>query len=141
MQVNPINVDEFQVQDNGVNEVVNINKRTCTCNYWQMNDFPCSHAMATMWKNRLQVMSFISRYYTKDFYIATYSASLYPIDDMSSWDIPSELLKAIKAPIVVAKAGRPKMKRYASSSIAAEQMNCSNCGAMGHNKRSCLKKH
>ena len=78
LQVDPINDAEFEVYDKGVQEIVNIINKSCSCRIWQLEDFPCCHAIAVLWKKKLSPRSLVSPYYTKEAFVGPYSYSIYP---------------------------------------------------------------
>ena len=129
---------DLKVVDNGVNKTVNLANRTCTCYYWQLDEFPCSHAIVAMWKKKLNPLSFVSPYYTREYFVVTYTGSLYPIEDKLRWNVPQELKDSIEAPNIREKAGRPKKKRYKSGTEDLKNLHCGKCGRNGHNNRTCL---
>ena len=48
MQVDPIKWDEFEVTDHGVQEVVDVKRKTCSYRIWQVDDFLCCHTIASL---------------------------------------------------------------------------------------------
>ncbi|KAI9159772.1 hypothetical protein LWI28_001784 [Acer negundo] len=46
MTVNPVDWNIFSVKLKGNQWTVNLHLKTCTCNKFQMDHFPCSHALA-----------------------------------------------------------------------------------------------
>ena len=122
-------------------EVVNIGKRCCSCRIWQVDDFPCCHAIAALWKKKLSPYAFVSRFYFKEAYVATYAESIYPsglnifTDDpvVNGTNISSILLPDVRRP-----PGRPKRSRIPSAGERTYKSgHCGSCGKVGHNSRTC----
>ena len=142
LQVDPINDAEFEVYDKGVQEIVNIINKSCSCRIWQLEDFPCCHAIAALWKKKLSPRSFVSPYYTKEAFVGTYSGSIYlsGLDLFSNNPYTDQACSDVLPPDEKRPRGRPKKKRFPSvGENASKRLQCSSCGRVGHNKRSCTK--
>ena len=46
-----------------------MDERTCTCIKFQMDDMPCTHAMAAIKKTCMDPCEYCSRYYKKQTYL------------------------------------------------------------------------
>lgn len=103
-----------------------------------MDDFPCSHAAAALYRRKLKPFDFVPSYYTSQNYAAIYAQDIVPIEDLGEWDLPEDA-HVINPPVYKRQAGRPKMKRYRSKSelFHPYRQRCSKCGNQGHNKRGC----
>ena len=78
-QVNAINDNEFEVVDGAIRRVVDVYQRTCTCCYWQLEEFPCTHACAALYRKNLRPIDFVPCYYTQEYFSATYEKDVFPI--------------------------------------------------------------
>ncbi|KAL7193686.1 hypothetical protein ACSBR2_025325 [Camellia fascicularis] len=58
---------------------VDIGQRTCSCFQWQLNEFPCAHAMVAVWKSGRDLNSLIEPYFHVSKYRSTYAPSISPI--------------------------------------------------------------
>ncbi|KAL7213498.1 hypothetical protein ACSBR2_016095 [Camellia fascicularis] len=59
--------------------LVDVNRRTCSCCQWQVNEFPCSHNVVTFRNNERNIYDSIEPYYHVSELRASYSESIYPI--------------------------------------------------------------
>lgn len=131
-------MEKYQVVDGDVNEIVNLLSKTCSCLVWQYDEFPCSHAIAALWKKNLSPVDYVSTYYTKITYKETYSLTVNPLGDKSFWDVCKvDGNVEVLPPIVRIAPGRPKKKRILSEGEERRTIKCSCCGQLGHNKRRC----
>ncbi|KAL0543854.1 hypothetical protein IC582_018959 [Cucumis melo] len=64
MKVNQIDCYEFHVKDLGKEEVVNLQTKECTCKEFQVEQLPCSHAIAAARDRNINVYSLCDNYYT-----------------------------------------------------------------------------
>ena len=105
-----------------------------------MDDFPCCHAIATLWKKNLSPSAYVSSYYTKDSFVATYAASIYPsgLNLFSRSPFDDIHTSSVLPPDGRRPRGRPKKKRILSAGeYASKHGHCRSCGKSGHNKRTC----
>ena len=116
----------------------------CSCGVWQDTLLPCQHACAVYrkWKEadfNYILLNLIDGYYTYGFVQSTFKKNIYPVSlDTLAYDGKT-------TPPVSSKrsSGRPRKKRIRRRSqyAAAEDspILCSNCGAPGHNRRTCSR--
>ncbi|XP_027062862.1 uncharacterized protein [Coffea arabica] len=90
--------------------------------------------------------SYCETWFTKNMYLKAYSAMIHPILHVKRWPPILEVLPKTALPPPLRRApGRPRVNRMreanegASSSQAkrSSTLKCGNCGAFGHNKRTC----
>ncbi|KAL5574599.1 hypothetical protein UlMin_016298 [Ulmus minor] len=133
-QLNPVT---YHVKGGELEGVVDIFNKTCTCKEFDIDKLPCVHAVAAAHHAQVRVYSLVSPYYTKEYYVVTYSETIYPIGSRSQWDVPNEIVARIVLPREVKdkKRGRPKTSRFPSVGECRKQKNhCGKCGAYGHYK-------
>ncbi|XP_049357107.1 uncharacterized protein LOC125821778 [Solanum verrucosum] len=84
--------------------------------------------------------------YCSDFYkpktvLKTYEVPVYPLPDVTEWNVPEHIVEEIVLPPRYKRPpGRPKKQRDKSFSELSKRKgtnSCSRCGNRGHNKRSC----
>ncbi|KAM6543336.1 hypothetical protein CsatB_007783 [Cannabis sativa] len=120
---------------------VDLEKRTCTCNRFQIDEMPCGHAVAVMREMNMDPYTYCSDYYTKKNWLATYSGTVYPIGHQSEWEVPEEVKNIIVLPPHErVKSGRPKTLRRKAGWEKDQHNKCSKCGELGHNKRTCSRR-
>ena len=69
----------YQVRGRGEEQfVVDINRRTCGCNKWQLTGIPCVHEMAAVLSTNYNHMDFIHlRYKKENFHTCIHSNNLW----------------------------------------------------------------
>ncbi|KAL7255063.1 hypothetical protein ACSBR1_009262 [Camellia fascicularis] len=117
--------------------LVDVNSRTCSCYQWQVNGFPCSHAVVSFCNNERNIYDSIEPYYHVSEFKASYSESIHPIPIVEKPIVtPTNYL--IAPPVVKRLLGRPKRKRIPSRKEVVQRIQCSQCGKMGnHNRKTC----
>ncbi|RZC56924.1 hypothetical protein C5167_015777 [Papaver somniferum] len=61
---------------------VDLDAKTCTCNWWQKHSFPCTHSMKVMLHIEPdEPYKYIILYYTTDYYRGLHAHPIYPITD------------------------------------------------------------
>ncbi|KAL6142167.1 hypothetical protein ACLB2K_060450 [Fragaria x ananassa] len=97
----------YEVRDDEYSYSVNLSTRTCSCVKWQINFFPCPHALAAIQDARLNVYDFINPYFSVKYFRMCYS---FPIQHVSNVEA-SFSEDSILPPITKRPAGRLKVKR------------------------------
>ncbi|XP_024027713.1 uncharacterized protein LOC112093465 [Morus notabilis] len=137
--VQPMDINKYYVIDGFVGEVVDLVARTCSCLVWQADEFPCPHAIASIWKRNLDLTHFTSYYYTNNAFKATYDAVIYHITNRSQWQISEgSEVEVVLLPEFKCGAVRPRNQRILSSGEREKQsVKCSRWKQVGHNRRTC----
>lgn len=81
--------DEFEVSKlyEGFKYIVDIGKRTCTCNFWQLVGIPCRHAIAAMGKRSQKPEDYVDDCYSRATYEKCYSYSVSAINGEDMWPV------------------------------------------------------
>ncbi|KAK8549131.1 hypothetical protein V6N12_062029 [Hibiscus sabdariffa] len=135
----------FEVNHLGNQHTIDLKKLTCTCREWEINGIPCCHAICAMYHDSKKPETYISEWYSKDKYLASYNHILQPVRGKKFW---SKGLSPILPPKVKVLPGRPKKNRRKDKdepkkvnsgkyTRARIKITCSVCKATGHNKRKC----
>lgn len=134
-----MDINKYYVIDGFVGEEVDLVARTCSCLVWQVDEFPCAHAIASIWKRNLDPTHLTSYYYTNNAFKATYDGVVYPIGNRSQWQISEGIEEEVVLPPEFKRgAGRPRKQRILSSGEREKQsVKCSRCKQVGHNRRTC----
>ena len=67
----------FEVQEREDRKyIVNLQKRQCTCRYWQLSGLPCCHAISSIYKASQKLDDFIAPCFTKAAYMKTYQVAV-----------------------------------------------------------------
>ncbi|KAH0695221.1 hypothetical protein KY290_021866 [Solanum tuberosum] len=110
---------------------------------------PCPHAIKALTHKKVDPITEIHWWYSKEAYMLTYKNKMRPVRGQKFWKVDHS--SAMLPHDVVKQLGRPKMKRNRepnearkrkgewSRSRKGTQMTCSNCGEPNHNVRGCYK--
>ncbi|KAL4324646.1 hypothetical protein GQ457_11G025520 [Hibiscus cannabinus] len=135
----------FEVNHLGNQHTVDLKKWTCTCREWEINGIPCCHAICAMYHDSKKPEAYVSEWYSKEKYLASYNHFLQPVRGKKFWP---KGLPSILPPKVKVQPGRPKKNRIKSKdepkkvkagkyTRAGVKMTCSVCKTTGHNKQKC----
>ncbi|KAK3184948.1 hypothetical protein Dsin_032234 [Dipteronia sinensis] len=145
MIVNPVDWNLFSVKRSGKQWTIDLARKTCTCNKFQMDHFPCSHALITARERNLDLTSLCVYYYKRQTLIDAYSVPIIPVSHPSSWVVLSFFMGSAILHRCVGGLN-PKSKRqsdhliegrHASSSERTTTQSCRRCGQSGHNSKRC----
>ncbi|XP_060190354.1 uncharacterized protein LOC132619472 [Lycium barbarum] len=129
------------VIDEGRSFIVCIEKKTCSCKIFQVDEIPCPHAWVVLKMKNLTVDSYCSNLYKPETVMKTYDIPIYPLPDQSEWNVPVYISEEVVLPPRYKRPpGRPKKKRDKSLSewfSNSRTNSCSRCEHAGHNRRSC----
>ncbi|CAJ2628837.1 unnamed protein product [Trifolium pratense] len=135
----------FGVTNGTETYIVNLIQKTCTCRKWDLTGIPCCHAIACIWHNKKEPEDYVSSYYRKSTFMATYSHIILPTNGPQLWRISRTA--AINPPVVRRAIGRPKKNRNKANDEKKnpphvlpsdlKTKTCKKCHLMGHNKRTC----
>ncbi|TYK21288.1 MuDRA-like transposase [Cucumis melo var. makuwa] len=115
MKVNPIDCYQFHVKDLDKEEVVNLQTKECTCKEFQVEQLPCSHAIAAARDRNINDYSLYANYYTNECLLAAYAEVVYPVGNQSNWKTSEDYVHmTVLPPKVVKRVGRSKNKRIPS---------------------------
>ncbi|KAK2652924.1 hypothetical protein Ddye_012780 [Dipteronia dyeriana] len=91
--INLVDWNIFSVKRYGKQWTVDLAWKTCTCNKFQMDHFPCSHALAAARERNLDLTTLCSDYYKRQTLIDAYSVPIMPVGDPSTWVVSSDIAK------------------------------------------------
>ncbi|XP_026452168.1 uncharacterized protein LOC113352574 [Papaver somniferum] len=123
-------------------ESVDLDAKTCTCNWWQKHSFPCTHSMKAM----LQIgpdepYKYIIPYYTTEYYKGLYARPIYHIPDCEGPPKINEEGYVLPPNGSQESAGRPTTSRYRGSREKVhKKRKCGQCGRFAfHSRRKCRR--
>ncbi|XP_075098652.1 uncharacterized protein LOC142175545 [Nicotiana tabacum] len=99
----------YEVTESSDMHIVNLRLKKCTCRACDLCGIPCPHAICALLNKRVDPLSHIHWYHTKETYLQTYSHKLQPVRGEKFWKI--ELSQYMAPPPLVKMTGRPKVKR------------------------------
>ncbi|KAF7823096.1 uncharacterized protein G2W53_021240 [Senna tora] len=132
----------YEVYDGFSRFPVDLISHTCECKAWQISGLPCKHGAAAIIYTRAKVENFCDAYYSIEKYITTYSGLVSPLPGLNTLEeidlLPPPLRRLPGRP----KKSRRREKDEAPPSDVRRKLStikCTNCGQLGHNKRSCQR--
>ncbi|XP_058217035.1 uncharacterized protein LOC131327932 [Rhododendron vialii] len=135
-KVIPSSADIFEV-DTDPSVCVDIGRRTCSCCWWQLNAFPCCHAVCAIKYSGKDLNLYVKRYFHVESYRWVYSKPIYPVASLLKGDVV-DCGTCILPPLSKKPPGWPKKKRIRSNGEKVREIKCGRCGKMGnHNKLTC----
>jgi hypothetical protein len=118
---------------------VNLDKRTCTCNKWQITGLPCTHAINLICSYRgLELEDYVDKCYSVSRFKAAYEGWIEPIPDKTLWPKVNLGFK-LWPPTLNRAAGRPRTRRIkgAEEGGSKNRKKCKRCGQFGHIQKTC----
>lgn len=138
--------EQFQVAHhyNGQQFIVELDKKTCTCNFWQLVGIPCRHVVAALGLSTQNPIDFVDPYYSKERYAACYGFGISPINGVDMWPTPDNGDEETLLPPMYKKGpGRPKklrIREFDENGVRKPRKGkytCTTCGDPKHNSRRC----
>ncbi|KAH0727891.1 hypothetical protein KY284_003756 [Solanum tuberosum] len=122
-----------------------LNTRMCSCGRFQHDEIPYSHALVAIRHRNKHRDDYYSAYYSNKNYQDTYAIPIDPLPCESTWDVPSHVLEEVVLPPITRKQpGRPpkndRKKGFTEEKGKKRKVTCSECGMVGHNKKTCPNK-
>ncbi|GJY98731.1 transposase, MuDR, MULE transposase domain protein, partial [Tanacetum coccineum] len=137
--VHGVNQYVYQVFDGLYNRQVNLETGVCECRKWQLSGIPCGHVIAvTRFLGLTDCVQYVSDWFKKDKYQATYAESIHFLGDMQEWEYPSHIHPAIPPRMDNPQPGRPKnTNRIRSQGEEPQSIHCSKCKQDCHKRDNC----
>ncbi|KAK2652063.1 hypothetical protein Ddye_011919 [Dipteronia dyeriana] len=138
MTINLFDWNMFSVKRPSKQWTVDLDRKTCTCNKFQMDMFPCSQTLAAARDRNLDFTTLCADYYKRQTLIDAYSIPIMHVGHLSSWVVPADIAdRVVLNPLSKRQAGRLRGGRHVSSSERTTTQSCRRCGQSGHNSRRC----
>uniref|UniRef100_A0A1J3EIR4 SWIM-type domain-containing protein n=1 Tax=Noccaea caerulescens TaxID=107243 RepID=A0A1J3EIR4_NOCCA len=115
---------EYYVNDRGIHHTVSLSRKSCICNRFDIDKYPCVHAIAAVialmrCEDRSADIHFhdlCSKYYLMETWLLAYCRSIYSVPHISLWNIPEDVTEIIvKPPNKKENKGRNQETRFPSS--------------------------
>ncbi|KAH9681546.1 SWIM-type domain-containing protein [Citrus sinensis] len=128
-----INFHEFIVKDGDLDGHVDVLQKTCSCNEFQIDQFPCEHVVAVCKHMRTySVYDLCAHYYSVNAWVTAYAESIYPVGPQEEWDVSEEVRAyVLSPPMKKREVGRPRTTRIPSQGEDIVHRKCSRCGLRG----------
>nr|GEX92289.1 hypothetical protein [Tanacetum cinerariifolium] len=129
----------YEVDDRRRIQTMELGNGTCTCRKWQVLGLPCGHVLAICRVIRLTDCNRLAKgWFMRIALKGTYQELVYPMGEVSSWQIPN-YMPVVKPPHIDKQpSGRPKStKRIRSQGEAPVTVRYGRREARGHNRQGC----
>ncbi|XP_024041407.1 uncharacterized protein LOC127901762 [Citrus sinensis] len=141
MIVRPVSPHHFQVIGGGLKEgLVDLQKRTCSCRVFQLDQLVCAHAIAACLTHRVDFINFCSDFYTTELLAIAYAQPVESVGDVADWEVLDEIQEMqVYPPVEAPPPGRRKELRIPSAGkdIDRRTVRCGRCHELGHNRKRC----
>ncbi|KAK2656142.1 hypothetical protein Ddye_009194 [Dipteronia dyeriana] len=128
-EIHPIHFNKFKVDDKWKETTVDLDERSYSCRECDLDDLPCSHAMAVARLKGVSINSLVSDLYTTRFLKHAYEMGVNPVPDPEFWNIPHVIRNSIVLSWEKKKLpGRPKKFKIPSAGEKRKLHSCSKCG-------------
>ncbi|KAH9684851.1 SWIM-type domain-containing protein [Citrus sinensis] len=141
MIVRPVSPHRFQVIGGGLKEgLVDLQKKTCSCRVFQLDQLVCAHAIAVCLTHRVDYINLCLDFYTTEWLAMAYAQPVEPVGDVADWEVPDEIQEMQVYPPV--EAPPPSRRKELRIPSAGEEVNrrtvrCGRCHELGHNRKRC----
>ncbi|XP_016544493.1 uncharacterized protein LOC107844639 [Capsicum annuum] len=123
--------------------IVDIERGTCNCGRYQIDEMPCSYGIAVLKSKIMDVKDYgcyCSELYRPHTIMKTYKLPIVPMPDKKDWNVPGFVDdEEFLPPKYRRPPGRPKKGRHlkSSESLSSSSKRCGKCRRAGHNRRTC----
>ena len=115
LTVRPLSEVEFHVGTGPAAVVVHLDTRKCDCREFDVDRFPCCHAIAACNWRGMDPGTLVDKKYSKQALADVYKESLYPVPPEARWTVPEDVASIVCLPPAVRRpVGRPVTKRKPS---------------------------
>ncbi|KAH9750661.1 SWIM-type domain-containing protein [Citrus sinensis] len=139
MIVRPVSPHRFQVIGSGLKEwLVDLQKRTCSCRVFQLDQLVCAHAIAACLTHRVDFINLCSDFYTTESLAMAYAQPVEPVGDVADWEVSDEIQEMeVYPPVEAPPPGRRKELRIPSAGEEVDRrtVRCGRCYKLGHNRK------
>ncbi|KAL4575286.1 hypothetical protein LXL04_022128 [Taraxacum kok-saghyz] len=133
-------VTKLQISETGGNtHDVQYFQHACTCDKWQMERFPCSHALAVCRHRGDNPISIVNSVYYTDTYRKQYQYAFTPLPYVEYWLEADWVIEADYSKVASGR-GRRRVNRFCNDMDVRhpdEPRRCGLCHQPGHNRRNC----
>ncbi|XP_047259235.1 uncharacterized protein LOC124891555 [Capsicum annuum] len=134
----------YCVYDSGLRYIVDIERGTCNCGRYQIDEIPYPHGIFVLKSKNMNVKDYgryCSELYGPQTIVKTYELPIVLMSDKKDWSIPGFVDdEEVLLPKYQRPPGRqPKKERHlkSSESLSSNSNCCGKCRRAGHNRRTC----
>ncbi|CAN6840061.1 unnamed protein product [Brassica oleracea] len=146
LNVYQVDQNEFEVKDETMKYVVDLEKRHCTCNVFDIDKIPFIHAIAAAKYIKRDENRYVDTSHLTETWDKAYAESIHPGGELSTSTYPANIDElSCPPPATKKRSGRPPTKRKRSvgefgvPGSKSQSHKCSRCGIGGHNKITCKR--
>ncbi|XP_009619265.1 uncharacterized protein [Nicotiana tomentosiformis] len=89
--------------------IVCLQNKRCSCRQFQLDELPCSHALAALRHMNESYENYYSLYYTRESLLQTYEIPVDLLHDESKWNVPQHIAEEVVMPPTGKwQSGRPQ---------------------------------
>ncbi|XP_057808609.1 uncharacterized protein LOC131023083 [Salvia miltiorrhiza] len=126
---------KYRIRASGRYYMVDLQKKRCECNEFDLDQMPCSHAIAAITEANESVEDYVHSYYWRSSLVDTYSGDVNHLPPIENWNIPFEIASELVLPnLSQRQAGRPRKTRVRSACERPTQ-STSTAGASSSRKK------
>ncbi|KAD3338467.1 hypothetical protein E3N88_33988 [Mikania micrantha] len=142
-------VSKIQRNESGGNDyTIEYLNGTCSCGKWQIQRFPCSHALAVCRQRGDSPQSIINELYTMAAYRAQYDSEFFPLSHQAYWmdPIPYWRIKPDSSKLTTARGRRQSRRIHNEMDVRRHPdepvtRRCGICRQIGHRQNNCPNSH
>ncbi|CAN6812229.1 unnamed protein product, partial [Brassica oleracea] len=146
LNVYQVDQNEFGVKDETMKYVVDLEKRHCTCNVFDIDKIPCIHAIAAAKYIKRDENRYVDTSHLTETLAKAYAESIHPGGELSTSTYLANIDElSCPPPATKKRSGRPPTKRNRSvgefgvPGSKSQSHKCYRCGIGGHNKITCKR--
>ncbi|XP_022889070.1 uncharacterized protein LOC111404507 [Olea europaea var. sylvestris] len=92
LNVEPLDESRFSVEcAHHTAYMVDLSDGTCTCKQFQLESFPCEHAVAVAMYQGFAARTLCSAYYTAENWRPAYVETIFPLPNEVEWEVPDHI--------------------------------------------------
>lgn len=93
LSVEPMDQFHFSMRcGRNIGYVVSLHDNTCTYRQFQLESFPCAHAVAMARHRGIPLHNLCTPYYMADFWRVAYVETIFPLPNEAEWEVPYHIL-------------------------------------------------
>ncbi|KAL7589138.1 hypothetical protein Lser_V15G39640 [Lactuca serriola] len=136
--VSGINNTTYQVHDFKSGSIVHLREKACSCKYWQLTSLSCGHVMVLKHLKNDHCGHMAIDAYKIETYRRIYEQTVFPLSELSDWEVLDDLMVVNPLVMEIRQAGRPKNTNHIPSQGEEQKIRrCSRCHHTTHNARMC----
>ncbi|XP_022893912.1 uncharacterized protein LOC111408378 [Olea europaea var. sylvestris] len=118
--------------------IVDLNDNTCAYKQFQLESFPCTHAVKVAMHRGFPPHTLCSPYYMTDYWKAAYAEIIFPVPNKVEWEVPDHILPLNNLLPPAVGPHTPEHTHTSRIPFTREFLQHRKCGAIGHTRRYCI---